>query len=103
MFARVTTTKGQAKKDDVVRVIRERVIPGAEGMQGFKGAYWLLDEKRGKGIAVSLWDSEEALRASAEPVGQLRSQSTDELGLEVESVDSFEVILTTGVPAGVSA
>lgn len=102
MFARVTTTTGQAKKDDVVRVLRERVIPGAEGMQGFKGAYWLLDEKAGKGIALTLWDSEEALRASAGPVGQLRTQSVDELGVKVESVESFEVILTAGVPAGVS-
>lgn len=103
MYARVTTTTGKAKKEDIVRVIRERVIPGAEGMRGFKGAYWLLDEKAGKGLAVSFWDSEETLNESAGPIGQLRTQSTNELGVKVESVESFEVIATAGVPAAVSA
>ncbi len=102
MFARVTTTTGNAKKDDVVRLMRERVIPAAEGMPGFKGAYWLLDEKAGKGHAITLWESEEALSASAGPVSQLRTQTTDELGVSVQSVEHFEVILTAGVPAEVS-
>ncbi len=103
MFARVTTTKGQAKKDDVIRVIRERILPAAERFEGYKGGYWLLDEQGGKGIALTLWDSDEALRASAEPVGQLRTQTVNELGVEVESVESFEVIVTAGVAAEVSA
>jgi heme-degrading monooxygenase HmoA len=102
MFARVTTTRGQAKKADVVRTIQQRLLPAIKGIQGFKGAYWLLDEKNGKGLAVSLWDSEDALNASAGPIGQLRTQSTNELGIEVESVESFEVIQTAGVPAEVS-
>ena len=103
MFSRVTTTKGSAKKADVVRTIQQRLIPSIKGLKGFKGAYWLLDEKNGKGLAVSFWDSEEALNASAGPVGQLRTQSTNELGVEVVSVESFEVIETAGVPAEMSA
>lgn len=101
MFSRVTTTKGAAKKADVVRIIQQRLIPSIQGLKGFKGAYWLLDEKTGKGLAVSFWDSEDALNASAGPVGQLRTQSTNELGVEVESVESFEVIQTAGVPTRV--
>lgn len=103
MFARVTTTRGQAKRADVVRVIQERLIPQVKDMRGFKGAYWLRDEKTGKGLAVTLWESEDTLNASAGPVGQLRTQSTSELGIEIESVESFEVIQTVGVPAEVSA
>ncbi len=103
MFARVTTTRGPAKKADVVSTIQQRLIPAVKDLRGFKGAYWLLDEKTGKGLAVSLWVSEDALNASAGPVGQLRTQSTNELGIEVESVESFEVIQTVGVPAEVSA
>ena len=103
MFSRVTTTTGQAKKADVVRTIQQRLIPSIKDLKGFKGAYWLRDEKTGKGLAVSFWDSEDALNASAGPVGQLRTQSTNELGIEVESVESFEVIETAGVPAGMSA
>jgi heme-degrading monooxygenase HmoA len=103
MFARVTTTRGPAKKADVVRTVQQRLIPALEGIKGLKGAYWLLDEKTGKGLAVSFWDSEDALNASAGPIGQLRTQSTKELGVEVESVESFEVIQTAGVPAEVSA
>jgi heme-degrading monooxygenase HmoA len=103
MFSRVTTTKGRAEKADVVRTIQQRLIPSIKGLKGFKGAYWLLDEKTGKGLAVSFWDSEDALNASAGPVGQLRTQSTNELGIEVESVERFEVIETAGVPAEMSA
>jgi hypothetical protein len=103
MYARVTTTTGQAKKDEVVRVIRERIVPRVEDFQGFKGSFWLFDEKTGKGLAISLWDSQAALDASARPIEQMRNQAVGELRSQVESVESFEVIVTAGVPAGVSA
>lgn len=103
MFARVTTTRGSAKKAEVIRIVQQRLMPAIKDMKGFKAAYWLLDEKNGKGLAVSFWDSEDALNASAGPIGQLRTQSTNELGVEVESVESFEVIQTAGVPAQVQA
>jgi hypothetical protein len=39
-----------------------------KGMRGFRGGYWLqpLD---GQGMAVLLWDDEEAARAAAFPIG----------------------------------
>ena len=103
MFARVTTTRGQAKREDVERVIQQQLIPQVKDIPGFKGAYWLRDEKTGKGLAITLWESEDALNVSAAPAGQLRTKSTSDLGIEVESVESFEVIKTAEVPAEVSA
>lgn len=44
MFARVTMTQAALDRaDEAVRVNKERVIPGAEGIAGFKGGLWLLD------------------------------------------------------------
>ena len=39
MFARVTMTQAALDRaDEAVRVNKERVIPGAEGIAGFKGS-----------------------------------------------------------------
>ncbi len=79
MFARVTTTKGQVTKEDAVRVIRDRVLSRAKDVPGFKGGLWLLDEKGGNGLTITLFESEEALRlALRRPIacGKKRSASS---------------------------
>ncbi len=104
MYARVTITRGTAKKADIVRTIQERLPARIEGAEGFNGAYMLLDEKTGKGMRISLWDSEDALNASGVgPMSQFRAQIANELGLQDEGVEIYEVIQAVGVPAEVSA
>jgi hypothetical protein len=54
MFARVTMTQAALDRaDEAVRVNKERVIPGAEGIAGFKGGLWLLDRAAGKRLAIT--------------------------------------------------
>lgn len=103
MFARVTTTKGQVTKQNAVRVIRDRVLPGADRIPGFKGGLWLIDEKGGKGLTITLFDSEEALRASAETADRLRKDAVGELGVSVASVESYEVVVAAGVAEPITA
>ncbi len=103
MFARVTTTKGQVTKQDAARVVRERVLPGANAIPGFQGGLWLLDEKGGKGLTITLFDSEEALRASAEAAERLRKAAVGELGASVASVESYEVVVAAGVAEPITA
>lgn len=103
MFARVTTTKGQVTKQDAARVVRDRVLPGAEAIPGFKGGLWLVDEKGGKGLTITLFDSEEALRASAEAADRLRKSAVGELGASVVSVESYEVVVAAGVAEPITA
>ncbi len=103
MFARVTTTKGQVTKQDAVRVIRDRILPGVDAVPGFKGGLWLVDEKGGKGLTITLFDSEEALRASAEAADRLRKSAVAELGASVVSVESYEVVVAAGVAEPITA
>jgi hypothetical protein len=43
---------------------------------------------------MTLWDSEQALEASAERAHQLRSQATQPSGATTDSVMQYEVVMT---------
>ncbi len=60
MFARLTTVQVNVENiDEVIKIFDEKVVPAAKSQKGYSGAYLLTDRKTGKGIAISLWDSEE--------------------------------------------
>jgi heme-degrading monooxygenase HmoA len=83
-------------------MIREKSIPAAQQMPGFKGAYWLRDRRTGKGVNVSLWENERSLDASRQQASQIRTQGTQALGLKVVSVEEFEVIASVAVAESAS-
>ena len=92
MFARVTTIQGTPDQaEEAIRMIQEQVIPAARQLPGFKGGYWLADRNTGKGIGITLWESEDAMRASGERAAQLRNQSAQALG-GTAIVEEYEVI-----------
>jgi heme-degrading monooxygenase HmoA len=47
------------KLDEAIRIYEERVTPARKSQKGSRGAYLLTDPKTGKGISITLWDSEE--------------------------------------------
>ena len=60
MFARLTIVKVKVDKlDEARKLYEDGVIPAAKSQKGFRGAYLLTDRKTGKGISVTLWDSEQ--------------------------------------------
>ena len=60
MFARVTTVQIKNNTlDETEKIYRESVIPAAKSQKGYQGTYLLADRKTGKGMAFTLWDSEE--------------------------------------------
>ncbi len=60
MFARLTIVQVKSDKlDETIKIFKEGVIPAAKSQKGFRGAYLLTDRKTGKGIAFTLWNSEE--------------------------------------------
>ena len=60
MFARVTIMKVRVdKRDEVIKITQDSVIPAAKTQKGFRGLYSLGDSKTGRGITISLWDTEE--------------------------------------------
>ena len=60
MFARLSIVLVKMDKlDDTVKVFRESIVPAAKSQKGYQGIYLLTDRKTGKGVAISLWDSED--------------------------------------------
>ncbi len=59
MFARLTIVQTKVDKmDEAVKVTKENVLPAAKSQKGFVGAR-LLTEPNGKGVFITLWDTEE--------------------------------------------
>ena len=65
MYARVVSGQYQsAKMDEGVEMFRNSLAPAARQQQGFKGILGLVDRASGKGISITLWETEAALKAS---------------------------------------
>jgi heme-degrading monooxygenase HmoA len=59
MYARVINSQVKSgKTDDAVSIWREKVAPGLKQAKGFKGAYLVGDRKTGKGVTITLWETE---------------------------------------------
>jgi len=64
MYARVTTTQTQpGKTEEAIRIYRDSVVPAAKQQQGFKGVFLLTDPNTGKGLSITLWETEADMRA----------------------------------------
>jgi heme-degrading monooxygenase HmoA len=95
VFARVSTFRippGQV--DQAIDYIREQVLPGAQGMEGFEGPYLLLDRTSGKALMVGLWESEEAMRASEELLALQHTGNAQSIGARGLNVGKYEVVLS---------
>ena len=97
MFARVTTVLGQPDRlDEGIRVFREQITPLVQGQPGFQGAYLLVDRERGKALAISLWESEQAMQQTEEAIAQQRTQAAQQMGASTPAVERYEVVLSEG-------
>ena len=88
MHARVSVYSGSAERaDDLVRAFEATPL---RDLPGVKEAVLLLDRSSGKAITITYWESEDAMRASAEGANRMRSQAMDASGGSVASVETFE-------------
>lgn len=89
MFARVSTFKtgpetlSDAPSEDIVSRVLQ--IPGC------KGVYYLNGKETDKAIAITLWDSEEAMAASREEANRIRKDTSEEEKTQIVDVEEFEV------------
>lgn len=92
MHARVTRISGSpANVDAAIQNFRTNVLPFARG-KGGKGALLLIARESGDAIAITLWEDEQALRASEERANALRADAADQLGAaETPAVARYEV------------
>ncbi|MFC2052411.1 antibiotic biosynthesis monooxygenase family protein [Chloroflexota bacterium] len=60
MFARVTTAYISINKtDEAIMIIRDNIMPATKTQKGFRKFLGLSDKKTGKGVTITLWDTEE--------------------------------------------
>jgi heme-degrading monooxygenase HmoA len=92
VFARVSTFTGTSDQvDEAIRQVREDVVPRLEELDGYRGSYLLVDRQNGKSLAVTFWESEEAMSASEEAANTLRSEAADAFGTQMVGVERYEV------------
>ena len=92
MWARVSSYEfgGDDNVEEGVRAFERAISDDDFQMEGMRDAYLLVDRAAGKALTITLWESEEALRASEESADQVRRQAA---GDAVRDVDRYEVAL----------
>ena len=96
MNARIGRVEFQPDKaDEVVSHVRDNVVPRYDDAEGFKGFTLLLDRSGGKGIGISFWESEDAMRASDELGDQARAGAAEAGSGSDQGKDYFEVAIDT--------
>ena len=93
MYARVATFESDpAKVDDAIEMVRSEVESG-ETPEGLEGARMLMlvDRKSGKGLGVTLFESEDAMRRGDEALNAMSPGASERR----RSVEFFEVPVHT--------
>lgn len=92
MFVRTTEVQADpAKVDDGIAIVRDEVFPTVSDMDGCVGMSLLVDRNSGRCIAATAWESEDAMRASAERVMPLRDRAEQSMGSNGSEVHQWEV------------
>lgn len=94
MFARLGTWQGSAEElERWIERARDHVKPGIREDAGLKAAYWLVDRAGGKGVIVTFWESEEAMRASEEARRRRQAATSAATGAQV-TTERYEIVDT---------
>jgi heme-degrading monooxygenase HmoA len=96
VHARVTTLQmDPSSLDEAAAQLENEEVPSFKQLDGFKGMTLLADRQRGKTIAVTFWESGEAMRASEEGVKEARRRAAEIGHAEEPQVERFEVLFDT--------
>jgi hypothetical protein len=100
MHARVTRYEGAAPEAiEETLETKKRVLPTEFGQtEGMKGTVFLVDRQNGTVLVISLWEGEEAMRASEKEATRVREEVTGPD--ETASVERYEVALLSVEQAG---
>jgi heme-degrading monooxygenase HmoA len=96
MFARTSTWSGspealQKWADNALSTVKGFV----EGLPGNAGVLFLVDHAGGTALTVTLWDSEDAAKATDQFAEQSRATTVASTGTELVARGSYEVVAGT--------
>jgi heme-degrading monooxygenase HmoA len=93
MYARMNTTRWYPeKREEAEKLTWDTIIPSYRNQQGFKGYYLLTEPGGEKAVAVTLWDSESDMEASAAVARSLIPKLKDYI-VEPPVTEQFEVTI----------
>ncbi len=94
MHARVTRIEGSPSElDEMTRQFEERTAPVLADLDGFKGYVLFGDRESGRAMAITWWESEEALLASEDAAAQERERAAAIAQAESgPAVERYEVV-----------
>ena len=93
MYARSTTIQAQSSSIDAgVAHIRDTVMPRLQEVKGCVGLSLLADQQTGRCIVTTAWETEEAMRASAEQIAPVRDQAVQAFGgIGSPTIEEWEI------------
>lgn len=56
-------------REQGLRALREQVVPAVRSMPGFRAGLWFPGDHEGKGLSVTLWETEPQAQAMADRFG----------------------------------
>ncbi|MFJ9366430.1 antibiotic biosynthesis monooxygenase family protein [Nocardia sp. NPDC101769] len=92
MFARSTTLQAQLSAlESGIAHVRDEAMPELQGIPGCIGLSLLVDRHTGRCIVTTSWESEDAMRASAEQVIPIRNRAAEKFGGS-PMVEEWEIV-----------
>jgi hypothetical protein len=104
MYGRLVELEGidPSKREEVLGIIRERIIPGLKEIEGFAGFISLVDADNRRARSVVLWETKEGADEAERQFAATREEIVRGMGGTVESADLYEAPIVE-VLAGVRA
>jgi hypothetical protein len=104
MYGRLVEVEGidSSKREEVLGIIRERIIPGLKEIDGFAGFIALVDEENRRTRSVVLWETKEGAEEAERQFGAKREEIVRGIGGTVRSADLYEAPIVE-VSAGARA
>jgi hypothetical protein len=104
MYGRLVEVEGvdPSKREEVLGIMRERIIPGLKEIEGFAGFISLVDEQNRRARSVVLWETREGAEEAERQFGPKREEIVRGIGGTVRSADLYGapiVEVLTGVRA----
>lgn len=95
MFARTFTIEGHRERlEEFARIGEKKMLPALRRLEGFEGLLVLTKRHNGKILVVTLWASQEAMRAGEEASRWLRAFGAEAAGGEVTGVERYDVVFS---------
>jgi heme-degrading monooxygenase HmoA len=79
--------------DKLRTTVDQQILPAVRAINGFRGLLSLADPTSGKGLTISLWESEAAMKQAEETATRLRASTAAATGADIVSVDRYEVVV----------